>query len=120
MNIPPRSGTRPRSPKHCGVSPFPWGSCFPVTGMQRRDENVVRVIDYMLANIGEPLVLEDLVRRQAGSQSVFERRFKRDTGMSPMRYLRHLRLDCAKRLLETTDLKVIEIAKRLIVMLVGA
>lgn len=78
----------------------------------RRDESVVKAIDYMMANISEPVVLEDLLRQQPLSQRVFERRFKEETGMPPMRYLRHLRLERAKNLLETTDLKVIEIAER--------
>ncbi len=77
----------------------------------KRDENVVKVIDYMQAHIREPVVLEDLLREQTLSQSVFERRFKRETGMSPMRYLRHLRIERAKQLLEQTDMKVVEIAR---------
>jgi transcriptional regulator GlxA family with amidase domain len=55
---------------------------------------------------------EDLARRGGMSQRSLNRRFLTATGMTPTTYLHHVRIEAAKRLLETTALTVDEITAR--------
>ncbi|MFI9392854.1 GlxA family transcriptional regulator [Streptomyces bauhiniae] len=65
---------------------------------------------YALEHIGEPLTLDDLARRAGISVRTLSRRFRRETGATPMRWLAEQRLDHARRLLERTDHPVDRIA----------
>lgn len=58
----------------------------------------------------EDLRIVDLARRTGLSHSQFSRRFKRVLGISPKDYLRRVRVRHARRLLETTDRSVSQIA----------
>lgn len=61
-------------------------------------------------DFGEPLLLRQLAACAGLSSSRFSDLFRSATGMSPMRYLARYRLDCARRLVETTPLTAGEIA----------
>ncbi|MFD8675043.1 GlxA family transcriptional regulator [Streptomyces seoulensis] len=65
---------------------------------------------YALEHIGEPLTLDDLARRAGISVRTLSRRFRRETGATPMRWLAEQRLDHARRLLERTDHPVDRVA----------
>lgn len=52
----------------------------------------------------------EMTRRSALSPRAFERRFRRATGFSPLRYIQHMRIEEAKRRLEQTDLPIHEIS----------
>ncbi|MBI1757931.1 MAG: helix-turn-helix transcriptional regulator [Actinobacteria bacterium] len=73
---------------------------------------VVRAIETMRENLGEPLTIDDMARAAMYSKFHFSREFQRVTGISPRRFLSALRLQEAKRLLVSTSLTVTEISHR--------
>lgn len=68
-----------------------------------------RVIDYMSAHMDERLPLPKLAALSGLSVTQFTRSFKVATGKTPHGYLRDLRIERARELLESTDLPVIEV-----------
>ena len=59
--------------------------------------------DWMLENLAHPLGLDQLAERAHMSRRTLVRRFRDETGTSPMEWLTHARIDRARVLLETTD-----------------
>lgn len=53
--------------------------------------------------------VEEMVRRSGLPERSFKRRFKNATGLSPIAYVQHLRIEEAKRRLERTDAPIDEI-----------
>ena len=72
--------------------------------------NAVRIID---ARFAEPLRIEAIARSQFLSADRFTRLFAESMGRTPRDYLRHVRMEQAKRLLRDTDLPVGEIGVRI-------
>ncbi|WP_260478052.1 GlxA family transcriptional regulator [Nonomuraea sp. WAC 01424] len=68
--------------------------------------------DWMLAHLEAPLDLAVLAAHARMSVRTFTRRFREETGMSPAKWLSGHRVRHARRLLETTDLGVEEVARR--------
>ncbi|MER6330955.1 helix-turn-helix domain-containing protein [Streptomyces sp. NPDC001034] len=68
------------------------------------------VCAWALQHLDHPLTVADLARRASLSPRGFARRFTAETGTTPLRWLNAQRLQQARRLLETTDLTVEEIA----------
>jgi transcriptional regulator GlxA family with amidase domain len=60
------------------------------------------VRDWMLDNLALPLDLDTLARRVHMSRRTLTRRFREETGVSPMRWLADARIDRAREILETT------------------
>ncbi|HEX6519220.1 MAG TPA: helix-turn-helix domain-containing protein [Streptosporangiaceae bacterium] len=60
----------------------------------------------------EPLTLADLAAHAHTSIRTLTRRFHAETGLSPLQWLLHQRVDLARELLETTSLSVAEVASR--------
>jgi transcriptional regulator GlxA family with amidase domain len=60
----------------------------------------------------EPLTLADLAAHAHTSIRTLTRRFHTETGLSPLQWLLHQRVDRARELLETTTLPVAEVAIR--------
>ena len=58
--------------------------------------------DWMLENLASPHDLETLARRAHMSRRTLTRRFREETGVSPMRWLADARIDRARELLEVT------------------
>ena len=56
----------------------------------------------MLENLALPLDLDTLARRVHMSRRTLTRRFREETGVSPMRWLTDARIDRAREILETT------------------
>ncbi|WHM41279.1 helix-turn-helix domain-containing protein [Streptomyces sp. BPTC-684] len=77
-----------------------------------QDERLAEVLDWARAHLHEPLPVAELARRALMSKRSFARRFTAATGTTPHAWLRGLRLSSAEELLETTDLPVEEIARR--------
>jgi transcriptional regulator GlxA family with amidase domain len=73
------------------------------------DARIRWAIDEMKQRCGEPLVLDHLARTVRLSRSRFAHLFREQTGVSPGRYLRDLRLARSRELLETTLLSVKEV-----------
>ncbi|HEX2577620.1 MAG TPA: helix-turn-helix domain-containing protein [Aquihabitans sp.] len=69
------------------------------------------LLAWMAEHLAEPLTVEDLARRTSLSPRTFARRFAEATGTSPLRWLLGQRVALARRLLETTDLAVEEVAR---------
>ncbi|GAA0926773.1 GlxA family transcriptional regulator [Pseudonocardia zijingensis] len=67
---------------------------------------------WALENIDRPLTLADLARHASMSRRTFTRHFRDEVGMSPNRWLTQQRIDLARRLLETTDLLIDQVAAR--------
>jgi transcriptional regulator GlxA family with amidase domain len=65
---------------------------------------------WALAHLAEPLTLDRLAAHAAMSVRTFTRRFRDETGQSPLRWLAAQRVERARRLLETTDLPVERVA----------
>lgn len=61
-------------------------------------------------HLGEPLTLARLAAHASMSERTFTRRFRDETGQSPLRWLAARRVERARGLLETTDLPVDRIA----------
>jgi transcriptional regulator GlxA family with amidase domain len=68
--------------------------------------------EWMLRRLTEPITVQDLARRAGWSTRTFARRFVAETGETPLRWLAMQRLYEARRLLESTDLAVDQVATR--------
>jgi AraC-like DNA-binding protein/quercetin dioxygenase-like cupin family protein len=79
----------------CGAPPDPW---------------LEAILAYARKNLAHPLTIDDLARCGKMSRFAFLRKFKRLSGRTPMKELRHIRLDQARTLLLTTNLPVKAIA----------
>jgi len=62
-------------------------------------------------HLGEPLGVERLAERAAMSPRSFARSFRAETGSTPAAYVEQLRVEAARRLLETSDLGVTAVAR---------
>jgi len=67
---------------------------------------------WALHRITEPLTVPDLARHAGWAPRTFARRFLAETGTTPLRWLAAQRLLEARRLLESTDLPVDQVAAR--------
>jgi transcriptional regulator GlxA family with amidase domain len=68
------------------------------------------VQDWMTDHLDDDLSVERLARRAAMSPRNFARSFAREVGVTPARYVEDLRVEAARRLLETTARPVEEVA----------
>lgn len=66
--------------------------------------------DWALRRLDLPLSLDDLAAHAAMSTRTFARRFREETGLSPVRWLTQQRLRRARHLLESSDLPVERVA----------
>ncbi|GAA4848167.1 GlxA family transcriptional regulator [Saccharopolyspora rosea] len=67
---------------------------------------------WMLDRLAEPLTLDALAAHARTSVRTFTRRFREETGTSPLEWLLRQRVEHARHLLESTDLPVDEVAER--------
>lgn len=91
-------------------------SQFPYMTLQARiahhDELVLRAESHIRSHIREPLAVEPLAATLNTTARTLNRRFQDALGCSPKQYILDLRVEGAKRLLETTDLSLEEIVDR--------
>ncbi|MBM7563118.1 AraC family transcriptional regulator [Paenibacillus sacheonensis] len=80
---------------------------------QNRHPELDDILFQMHKHIGQPVPIDDFVRRSGLSRTVFFARFRARTGMSPSRYMQELKLSSAKAALETTNAALKEIASAL-------
>jgi AraC family transcriptional regulator of arabinose operon len=76
------------------------------------DRRVQAVIDYMLEDLSRPLRLGDIAHSVNLSASRLQHLFKADTKMTAAQYLKSLRMQRAKQLLDSTFLNTKEIMQR--------
>ncbi|GFE21392.1 MULTISPECIES: GlxA family transcriptional regulator [Streptomyces] len=69
------------------------------------------VLEWMQENLDKPLTVADIARRAAMSSRSLSRRFRAQTGTTPLQWLLHRRLQRARELLETTDLSMERVAR---------
>lgn len=74
------------------------------------DTEVSRITDYMYAHISDDITVDDLALLVNVSKFHFIRVFAMTTGLTPIRYLRRLRLGTAAHLLGTSRLSIARIA----------
>ncbi|WP_235508304.1 GlxA family transcriptional regulator [Agromyces sp. Soil535] len=67
--------------------------------------------DWMIENLADAITIDHLAARAHMSRRTFIRRFRVETGMSPMAWLANARIDQARELLETTTEPVERIAR---------
>ena len=73
------------------------------------DEPIGQVQSFIEQHFAEPLTVQGLAERFAFSSRNFIRRFKEATGNTPIEYIQRVRIEAAKRLLETTQKNVGEV-----------
>ena len=71
---------------------------------------LVRVIDYMKANLAQDLSVLDLATLTRMSESHFSRSFKQSVGIAPYQYLMQQRVERAKQLLRQQSIQISDIA----------
>lgn len=71
---------------------------------------MTRARAWAMQNLDRVITLDDLARECAVSKRTFTRRFREETGLSPMQWLLEQRVQRARELLETTDLTIDRIA----------
>lgn len=89
--------------------PSPTPALCPARGIVRG--HVVAAVGALRKRIAEPWTLDALADEVHLSRSQLVRSFDAATGMSPMAYLRQMRVGRMARLLATTDLSVAEAAR---------
>lgn len=67
---------------------------------------------WALAHLDEPLTVRDLALHAHMSERHLSRRFRAETGLSPLRWLLEQRIEHARQLLETTTLPLEQVAHR--------
>ncbi|MFF3124185.1 GlxA family transcriptional regulator [Streptomyces sp. NPDC057908] len=66
---------------------------------------------WAMQHLDEPLTLTDLARNAGVSVRTLSRRFHAETGLSPLQWLLHQRIERARELLETTTLPMDQVAR---------
>lgn len=74
------------------------------------DTSLAVTRDWALRRLDRPVTLTELAAHAGVSIRTLTRRFRAETGLSPLRWLLHRRLDRARELLETTDLPMDQVA----------
>ena len=69
-------------------------------------ERFTRTRQWALERLGEPLSIETLAENAVVSPRTFARRFRDETGYTPMQWVMRARVDRARELLEETDLGI--------------
>lgn len=74
-----------------------------------KDEEIKAVQEYIEANVEDKVTVEDLAGRCSMNRINFSRRFKKATQLSPVDYIQRIKIEAAKRSLESTRKNVNEI-----------
>ena len=78
--------------------------------LRMRSKALARCVELMDGNLDEPLSLDEIAGEVGLSRRQVERLFGKILGIAPMAYYRQKRLDLARRLLESSDVPVVDIA----------
>jgi transcriptional regulator GlxA family with amidase domain len=73
------------------------------------DEPVKQAQEFIEANISEKFSVDELSVKFAIGRRHFERRFKKATNNSPMEYIQRVKIEAAKKLLETSTKNISEV-----------
>ncbi|MCG9714057.1 helix-turn-helix domain-containing protein [Shewanella insulae] len=83
-----------------------------ITPQQHQDELVGKIQQWMQSNLDKNWLLDEIAQKFALGKRTLIRRFKRALNETPASYMQRLRVDEAKRLLETTELALEQIVER--------
>ena len=78
-------------------------------GQQHTDLLIAKVQKHLISNLAEPFSLEQLAEQFHLTKRTLLRRFKAALNDTPLNYLQRLRIEHAKRLLETTNIPIEQI-----------
>jgi transcriptional regulator GlxA family with amidase domain len=73
------------------------------------DPEVKRAQDFIEQNVAEKISVEELASRLAIGRRSFEKRFKKATNNTPVEYIQRVKIEAAKRSLETSRKNVTEV-----------
>ena len=73
------------------------------------DEDIRKAQLYMENNIGSKIIIEELSSKFSIDRRNFDRRFKKATGNSPLEYNQRIRIEAAKKSLETSRKTINEV-----------
>ncbi|WP_410611373.1 GlxA family transcriptional regulator [Amycolatopsis sp. lyj-109] len=76
------------------------------------DDVIARAQQWMIVSLEQNLSVKDVATRFAMSERTFHRRFREKIGLPPLAWLRDQRIARAKELLESSELSVEDIARR--------
>ncbi len=79
---------------------------------QHKDELIHKVQQWMQVHLDQHWLLDDIADKFAVGKRTLIRRFKKAVNETPASYMQRLRVDEAKRLLETTELGIEQIVER--------
>lgn len=77
---------------------------------ERESSPIAETLDWALTHLQDPLTVDDLAAAAHMSRRTFIRTFREVTGTTPAAWLRARRLDGVRRLLESTDLPIDQVA----------
>ena len=83
-----------------------------ITRSGATDKRLRRALDFLDHNYADALSIDQLAIESGVSKFHFARLFQQATGTTPYRHLLDTRLNAAKRLLQTTDLSIGEVARK--------
>jgi len=78
-----------------------------------KDERIARTIQYINANIGKMISIEELAQHTYLSKDHFIRKFRKETGATPLAYITGRKIEMAETMLITTDRPIKHIASQL-------
>ena len=73
------------------------------------DEDIKTIQEYIEHHFAEKLSVEDLADRAASSSRNFVRRFKKATNNTPIEYIQRVRIEAAKKKLESTTMTITQV-----------
>lgn len=83
-----------------------------ITYLAGQDPRIAKAETWVRANIARDFTIEDLAGAVALAPRTFARRVSAVCGISPIQFVQRIRIETARRLLETTRLPVDEIARQ--------
>ena len=72
--------------------------------------SIAKSLGYINGNYNKAIKIPDLAKMDGLSMTQYNLHFKRQTGMSPTKYIIALRMNTAKELIETSDLPLVQIS----------
>ncbi|MBJ6362693.1 bifunctional transcriptional activator/DNA repair enzyme AdaA [Paenibacillus sp. GCM10012307] len=84
--------------------------CMPGGRRLPDEEWISQIVGFIETSYAEPLTLKALSQVFHGSPYHLQRTFKRITGISPFRFIQHVRMEKAKELLNKTEMSIMDIA----------
>lgn len=81
-----------------------------IAHLRDRNPKIAQAVKLIEQSLQEPLAIKSIASAVGFSERTFLRRFQAVLGMSPGAYYRALRLDLGRRLIESSDLSIAEIA----------